>query len=109
MNNEKEQKTMEWLMTYGWAVISVFVFIGILAYFYFSPAVSVECDGVDIDDYKIEFCENYNLTKSNHTRMYKNEVICLDEYNLQYTFEVNWDDMREKYIEECDDENNLFE
>jgi len=35
--NKKGQAAMEFLMTYGWAILAAIIAIGVLAYFYFSP------------------------------------------------------------------------
>jgi len=34
---KKGQAAMEFLMTYGWAILAAIIAIGVLAYFYFSP------------------------------------------------------------------------
>ena len=34
---KKAQAAMEFLMTYGWAILAAIIAIGVLAYFYFSP------------------------------------------------------------------------
>lgn len=36
-NNRRGQAAMEFLMTYGWAILAAIIAIGVLAYFYFSP------------------------------------------------------------------------
>ena len=36
-SNKKGQAAMEFLMTYGWAILAAIIAIGVLAYFYFSP------------------------------------------------------------------------
>jgi len=35
--DKKGQAAMEFLMTYGWAILAAIIAIGVLAYFYFSP------------------------------------------------------------------------
>lgn len=37
MFNKKGQAAMEFLMTYGWAILAAIIAIGVLSYFYFSP------------------------------------------------------------------------
>ena len=37
IRNKKGQAAMEFLMTYGWAILAAIIAIGVLAYFYFSP------------------------------------------------------------------------
>ena len=37
MMSKKGQAAMEFLMTYGWAILAAIIAIGVLAYFYFSP------------------------------------------------------------------------
>ena len=94
---DKKSNALEWLMYYGWTIMAGIIALGILFYFYFSP---------DIDEinncYKAEFCENYNLNLSNSLLMGKNEIRCLDGYKLQYTFEVDWDEVRGEYKDKCE-------
>src|SRR3989338_7838061 len=59
MNNRKAQAAMEFLMTYGWAILVVLVVIGALAYFgVLSPGKLLpdRCQlppGISCDDYSL--------------------------------------------------------
>jgi len=39
----KGQAAMEFLMTYGWAILAAIIVIGILGYYYFSSDQAVFC------------------------------------------------------------------
>ncbi|HLD02789.1 MAG TPA: hypothetical protein VJC07_03770 [Candidatus Nanoarchaeia archaeon] len=59
MNNKKAQAALEFLMTYGWAILVVLIAIGALAYFgvlnpgRFLPSTCVLFPGVSCNDFKV--------------------------------------------------------
>ncbi len=74
---KKGQVAMEFLMTYGWAIMVVLVAIGLLAYFSvlspdkFMPQLEYKCGCYDVDmlfsasiiEDNITYYECYNVTK----------------------------------------------
>ena len=95
---KKGQAAMEFLMTYGWAILAAIIAIAVLAYFgVFNP-------GRYASEYKClaeKFCEDYDLEYSNYQT--DSNVWCkLKMGNKKYQiiqFEINWEDLKEKYSE----------
>lgn len=64
MKNKKgESMAMEFLMTYGWAILASIIAIGVLAYFgVFTPGKYIPEEPIDYhNNWKI-FCEQYDQT-----------------------------------------------
>jgi uncharacterized protein (UPF0333 family) len=72
MNNKKGQAAMEFLMTYGWAILVVLIAIGALAYFgvlnpgRFLPSSCTIMPGVSCEDFQaIDSTDTVSLTLRN--------------------------------------------
>jgi uncharacterized protein (UPF0333 family) len=74
MKNKKGQAMMEWLLTYGWAVLVVLVAIGALVYFGVfpdnfipQPANNCGCANVSMDYVDATTVDNNMVYKCGHT------------------------------------------
>lgn len=72
MKNKKGQAAMEFLMTYGWAILVVLIAIGALAYFgvlnpgRFLPSSCTIMPGISCEDFKaVDATETVSLTMRN--------------------------------------------
>ncbi len=75
----KDSPAMEFLMTYGWAILAAIIAIGVLAYFgVFAPAVEPELNGTIVlgqayVDFKVLNCDRF-LTQNNFTYINRSDV-----------------------------------
>lgn len=59
--NNKSQAAMEFLMTYGWAILAAIIAIGVLAYFdVFSSDKYVVINSTCLKEYAIKYCSSIN-------------------------------------------------
>lgn len=68
MTEEKKSSAIEWLMTYGWAILVVLVAIGMLAYFgVFNFEKESFCEGINFTEFRAiavnSECGEYGVTK----------------------------------------------
>jgi len=96
MKNKKSQGAMDFLMTYGWAILSAVIVIGVLASFgVFSPDTSIEKDCL-----REKVCENLNMEFSS---FWGNKVDCNEIINegvyTEHSFIVDYDELIKIYPE----------
>lgn len=98
MKTKKGQAVMEFLMTYGWAILAAIISIAVLAYFgFFNPGRYGSTDYKCLSE---SLCENQGLEYSNyHEDPY---IWCKEKIENVYKltqFEVNWEDLKINFPE----------
>lgn len=85
---KKGQMALEFLMTYGWAILSAIIVIGVLAYFgVFSPKNYQHQDLTNYTCLSKSLCEQEGLNYSTYSFMNSGDIWC-KKYIMQ---DISWD------------------
>jgi hypothetical protein len=85
MMNKKAQEAMEFLMTYGWAILVVLVAIGAVAYFYVPASVRNPVQNNATQDVQLQnvtVCYKYNV--GGQLMSFSELAIAMEEETIKY-------------------------